>query len=330
MAKVVSSKLRTLYIMDTLLQKSDEKHRVSTEELQTMLGRNGIKAERRSIYDDIETLKTWGMDILHSKEQPAGYYLASRQFELPELKLLVDAVQSSKFITEKKSRELIKKLESMASVYEARLIQRQVYVINRIKAQNESIYYNVDKIHEAISSDVKICFIYYKWNTKKELVPRNGGKCFEISPWALTWDDENYYMIGYDDKAGLVKHYRVDKMKQIHLMRKKRLGQDSFENFDIACFAKSTFGMYGGRKELVTLECKNPLIGAILDRFGTDMIIANTGENHFQVQHRVAVSGQFFGWLVGLGADIKIVGPKSVADEFKRWIEAIYGSYEED
>ena len=323
MAKVVTNKLRTLYIMDALLEKSDAEHRLSTQDLLAKLSANGIEVERKSIYDDLETLKEWGMDIIYTKEKPAGYYLASRDFELPELKLLVDAVQSSKFITEKKSRELIKKLECLASESEAKQLHRQVFIANRIKTQNESIYYNVDKIQEAMMANRKISFTYYKWNTDKELVARNGGKPFVISPWSLTWDDENYYMLGFDDLTGLVKHYRVDKMQKINLTEDKRTGETEFEKFDLAKFAKSTFGMYGGKHETVTLECDNSLIGAILDRFGADVMIIKTDEEHFCMRHEVALSGQFYGWIVGLGPKVKITSPAYVVDEFKSWIDSI-------
>ena len=323
MAKVVTNKLRTLYIMDALLEKSDAEHRLSTQDLLAKLSANGIEVERKSIYDDLETLKEWGMDIIYTKEKPAGYYLASRDFELPELKLLVDAVQSSKFITEKKSRELIKKLECLASESEAKQLHRQVFIANRIKTQNESIYYNVDKIQEAMMANRKISFTYYKWNTDKELVARNGGKPFVISPWSLTWDDENYYMLGFDDLTGLVKHYRVDKMQKINLTDDKRTGEAEFEKFDLAKFAKSTFGMYGGKHETVTLECDNSLIGAILDRFGTDVMIIKTDEDHFCMRHEVALSGQFYGWIVGLGPKVKITSPEYVVDDFKAWIDNI-------
>lgn len=327
MAKSVTNKLRTLYIMDALLEKSDEDNRISIKQMLEMLESNGINAERKTLYDDIETLKIWGMDILYSKEKPAGYYLGSRKFELPELKLLVDAVQSSKFITAKKSRELIKKLESMASDGEAKQLQRQVYIANRIKTVNESIYYNVDKIHEAIFNNKKISFTYYKWNLEKELVPRNGGNPFEVSPWALTWDDENYYMIGFDELTGIVKHYRVDKMQKITSLKEARAGEENFKNFDMAIFAKSTFGMYGGRIEPVTMEFENSLIGVVMDRFGTDVIIQKVSDTHFRVRHDVAVSGQFYGWIAGLGPGTKIVHPESIADEFREYLKNVLKNY---
>lgn len=323
MATNATGKARILYIMQELMEKSDEKNKLSTNDLMDMLARNDISADRKTLYGDLEKLENWGMDIIYSKEKPAGYYVGSRNFELPEVKLLVDAVQASKFITEKKSRELIKKLEKLTSISEAKQIQRQVYIAGRTKTQNEAIYYNVDKINDAILQNRKIRFTYYKWSLDKELVPRNNGKAFEVSPWALTWDDENYYMIGYEKRTDSVKHYRVDKMQQIEIMRSARAGEDAFKDFDIAKFAKSTFGMYGGRLEMVTLECTNDMIGMILDRFGSNIIIQKIDEEHFQFRHEVAVSGQFFGWLVGLGPNAKIKSPEYVIDEYKVWLDEI-------
>ena len=270
---------------------------------------------------------SWGMDILYSKEKPAGYYLGSRKFELPELKLMVDAVQASKFITVKKSRDLIKKLESMTSAEEAKQLQRQVHIANRTKTVNESIYYNVDKIHDAILGNKKISFTYYKWNIDKELVPRNDGKPFEVSPWALTWDDENYYMIGFNEYSGIVKHYRVDKMQKITVLNSARVGEDMFKDFDMAIFAKNTFGMYGGKPESVTMEFDNRLIGVVLDRFGTDVIIQKISDTHFRVRHDVTVSGQFYGWIAGIGSDAKIVHPQHVIDGFKDHMDGIMKNY---
>ena len=318
MGKVINNKMRTLLIMQLLLSKSDENHRIGIDEIIKVLTNNGISGERKSIYDDIETLKAFGLDILYNKEKPSGYYIGNRDFELPELKLLVDAVQSSKFITVKKSQELIRKLEYLTSTGEAKKLHRQVYVANRVKTFNEGIYYNVDAINEAMQYNSRISFDYLKWNTEKELVLRNEGGRIEVSPWSLTWDDENYYLLAYEEETGIVKHYRVDKIKGIELLNEPRNGQKEFKNFDITRFAKRTFGMFGGELEQVILECDNDLIGVILDRFGTDVIIVNVDEDHFQVRHEVAVSGQFYGWLVGLGPSVKIISPKHVAEEYRQ------------
>lgn len=327
MAKASKNKLRTLYIMKELYEKTDIEHRMSTKEIIAMLKRYDLSGDRKSIYDDIETLREWGVDILYTKEKPEGYYIIDRSFELPELKLLVDAVQSSKFITQKKSRDLIRKIEKLASEHEAKQLQRNVYIANRIKTDNESIYYNVDKIQQGILSNCKIKFTYYQWNIKKQLVPKKNGASYIVSPWALTWDDENYYLIGFDSDAQIVKHYRVDKMREISIVSESREGEEEFDNFDIAKFAKSTFGMYGGAHEKVTLECENALIGAIIDRFGSDAMIHKQGDSHFRVCHEVAVSGQFFGWVFGLGPKVKIVSPEAVVEEFKSYMDDVYKQY---
>ena len=316
MAKVSVGKLKLLYILETLVRDTDQEHKKGTAELIEMLKARGLSAERKSIYDDIETLREFGLDIIYDKEEPAGYYMGERDFELAELKLLVDAVQSSKFITAKKSAVLISKLEKLTSAGEARNLQRQVYVSGRIKTMNESIYYNVDAVHSAIAGNSKISFRYMVWNLEKQLVPKS-DRAVTVSPWALVWDDENYYMIAFDGESGIMKHYRVDKMKDIRCLHEPREGRESFKGFDAAGFAKKTFGMYGGRTEKVTLECDNSLVGPILDRFGTDVIIVPSGEERFKVTHEVAVSGQFFGWLVGLGPGVRIVYPQNVVDEFR-------------
>lgn len=316
MAKVSVGKLKLLYILETLVRDTDQEHKIGTGELIEMLKSRGLSAERKSIYDDIETLREFGLDIIYDKEEPAGYYMGERDFQLAELKLLVDAVQSSKFITAKKSAVLISKLEKLTSAGEARNLQRQVYVSGRIKTMNESIYYNVDAVHSAIAGNSKISFRYMVWNLEKQLVPKS-DRAVTVSPWALVWDDENYYMIAFDGESGIMKHYRVDKMKDIRCLQEPREGRESFKGFDAAGFAKKTFGMYGGRTEKVTLECDNSLVGPILDRFGTDVIIVPSGEERFKVTHEVTVSGQFFGWLVGLGPGVRIVYPQNVADEFR-------------
>ena len=320
MANVSVGKMKMLYVMDVLLYETDEKHRVSTTKLIAMLKEHGIYAERKSIYDDIETLKEYGIDIMHESTEPSGYYVSTRRFELPELKLLVDAVQSSKFITAKKTSVLIAKLGTLTNVHQAQKLQKQVYVVKRIKTMNESIYYNVDAIHEAIQTNSKISFEYMKWDLNKELVPKHDAPVIS-SPWVLTWDDEKYYMLGFDSDSGIIKHYRVDKMKSIQPLSKKREGYTEFLKLDMNRFASKTFGMFSGKTEKITLECSNELIGAILDRFGTDVIIVPMGEDKFKVTHEVAVSGHFFGWIVGLGPGVRITYPENVVREFKERLE---------
>lgn len=316
MARSANQKIKILYLMRILLERTDDDHGLTLEEISNALLECGVEAERKTLYDDLEVLRVFGLDIEKRKDKTVRYHAVSREFELPELKLLVDAVQSSKFITHKKSNELIKKIESFTSRYEAQQLQRQVFVSNRIKTMNESIYYTIDYIHDAINSNVKVSFQYFSWNVKKEKALRHNGDHFVISPWALTWDDENYYMIGYDHISGLVKHYRVDKMLNIQLTDEKRDGAELFKNFDMAVYSKETFGMYGGKEQTVTLRCNNRIAGVIIDRFGTNPPFSNVTDTHFEIRIKVHTSPLFYSWLMSFGADITILGPDEVINDY--------------
>lgn len=329
MARSANQKIKILYLMQLLLEKTDETHALTAPQLIDELQALGIHAERKTIYDDIETLRLFGLDIVKRKEAPAGYFIASRQFELPELKLLVDTVQASRFITAKKSDELIHKLERLTSHYEARQLQRQVTVTGRIKTMNESIYYNVDKIHEAISANVKIAFQYFEWTVEKEPRPRHGGIVYRISPWVLNWDNENYYMIGYDQDAGTVKHYRVDKMLHIRLTDEPRTGRDCFQDFNPADFSRKTFGMFAGQEQKLRLRFENRFVGVVIDRFGKDVPLRADGNSHFIARVNVTVSGPFFGWLSGLGPGVKILSPKSVVTEYQTFLYQLLSQYKQ-
>ena len=306
--------------MQCLTEKTDAEHSVTTQEIIDYLALQGINAERKSIYTDIDLLIDYGMDIVKNSGRSGGYTLVSRQFELAELKLLVDAVQSSKFITTKKSRDLIGKLETLCSKYEAGQLHRQVVVTNRNKTVNENIYYNVDIIYNAIAENVKIQFQYFEWDVNKEMHLRRNGKVYEVSPWLLTWDDENYYLIAYDSEAGIIKHYRVDKMLKIELSVEKREGKEQFQHFDIAAYSKKTFGMFAGKEETVTLRCDRSLTGVMIDRFGKDVAMRKIDENTIQARVNVAVSRQFFGWITGLGNIVKIEAPERVVEQYRDYL----------
>lgn len=324
---VQTQKKKILCLMQILLERTDDEHSMSANDLCKALEEYGLSAERKSIYSDIETLKDFGMDIVQLKGTNPGYYIGKRDFELPELKLLVDAVQSSKFITTKKSEELIKKLEGLTSRQEAGQLQRQVFIYNRPKTGNETIYYNVDLIHSAIFKNKQITFQYAEWTAKKELRLKKGGTHYIVSPWALTWDDENYYLIAYDKASNLIKHYRVDKMQNVQFLDDERLGKEQFQSFDLASFAKKTFAMYGGRDETVLLLCHNSLAGVILDRFGKDVWMIPVDEEHFKAKVLVSVSQQFFGWITGIGDKMRLIGPASIKEEYKQYLLGILQNY---
>lgn len=329
MAKSSNQKMKLLYLLKILTEQSDEDHCLSAQALIEALGAYDIKAERKSIYDDIAQLIDFGYDIVLVKAKTGGgYYLAGREFELAELKLLVETVQASRFLTLKKSRELIAKIEKLASKSEAGQLQRQVYVANRIKTANESIYYIVDDIHRAIQNNEQISFQYLEWNLDKELVPRKDGKIYRASPWALTCKDENYYLIAHDGDSDAIKHFRVDKMGHIQVLTGViREGAELFDRFDIAAYANKTFGMFGGREEIVTLEFENRFIGVVMDRFGKEVPIRKRDENHFSVRVQVALSGQFYGWMTGLGAGARITAPGDVVEEYTEFLQQVMEPY---
>ncbi|MBP5151889.1 MAG: WYL domain-containing protein, partial [Lachnospiraceae bacterium] len=289
------------------------------------LAKYDITAERKSIYTDFQDMTDrFGVEIIkEQKGREVEYHVGARQFELAEVKLLIDAIQSSKFITEKKSRELIAKVKSFVSDYQAGSLQRQVFINDRVKTMNESVYYNVDDIQTALNENKKIRFKYYRWNIKRELEPSHNGEWLTVSPWALVWDDENYYMVAYDDVDEKIKHYRVDKMMRILLTDEKRAGKELFKNFDMARYSKATFGMYGGEEKRVKIRFKNHLCGVFIDRFGKDISFRAVDEDHSEFYVTVNVSPQFFGWILSLGPDVKIVGPDDVAEGIREYVRSL-------
>ena len=329
MARSSFQKLKILYVMDYLLKRSDENHPVTVAQLIGELESHGISAERKSIYDDLESLREYGLDILQTGSgKNSGYYVASHEFELPELKLLVDSVQSSKFITYKKTLSLIKKIESLTSVYDAQLLRRQLYVKNRIKTMNESIYYNVDELHRGIAENRKIRFHYFEYTVRKERRFRRDGAWYVLSPYALSWDDENYYLVGFDSEAGIIKHFRVDKMADIEVTEEPRDGEEIYAALDMGVYARKTFGMFTGEETSVRLRFEKDLVGAVIDRLGRDVMLVPDGEDHFPVRTDVIVSPQFFAWVLGFGNKAKILGPESVVRKLREHLNQVTALYE--
>ena len=330
MARASFQKLKILYVMEYLLKNSDENHPVTTSQLIAYLNAQDIPAERKTIYSDIDALRDYGLDIIQVSEGKVhGYYIASREFELPELKLLVDSVQSSKFITHKKSLTLIKKIESLASIYDAQLLNRQVFVRNRVKTMNESIYYNVDAIHTGIASNRKIRFHYFEYTVQKERRLKRNGAWYTISPFALTWDDENYYMVGFDSDAGIIKHFRVDKMLDIEMTDEERDGIEAYAALDMAMYSRKVFGMFSGDEVHVQLRFENQLVGAVLDRLGREVMLVADGDDHFTAGVDVVVSPQFFAWVSGFGVAAQIIGPQEVVTKMALHSRAVANLYEQ-
>ena len=321
---MAEEKLKILYLMQMLLEETDPAHPMNATQLcERMQSRYEYSYNRKTIYTDIKRLQAYGMKIAQTKGSSFGYYVEKRDFDLAELKLLVDAVQSSKFITKEKSEDLIRKLARLTSNENAKELQRQVFIYNRIKTDNDAIYSNVDAIHKAIQKNRQIGFKYCEWTVRKELVQKKNGAEYIVSPWALTWDDENYYMVGFENVSGKIKHYRVDKMQEIRVTEESRLGRENFKNFDLAEFARKTFGMYGGEERKITLEGENHLVGVIIDRFGTDVMLRPYDKEHFHANVTVTISSQFFGWLAGIGKGIRISWPEDVRETYKQYLQEI-------
>ena len=323
-----NQKLKILYLMDILSRETDETHGLTLQEINSRLEAYGIDADRKTLYSDFSELERYGLDIIKQKDgRTIRYHLVTRTFELPELKLLVDAVQSSKFITENKSRQLIKKLESFVSKYDAHHLHRQVLIAGRIKAMNESIYYNVDMLHEAINADKQIKFQYFQWNIDGKQELRRHGDFYQISPWCLMWDDENYYLVAFDSQEQKIKHYRVDKITKMTVTDLPREGKQQFKEFDAAKYTKSVFGMYGGELTRVTIEGRNEMIGPLIDRFGKDIPIIPLDESHFRIHVDVMASRHFLGWIISLGDGIKITAPEKVVNEMQDEIRRLSEVY---
>ena len=317
-----NQKCKILVIRDLLLE-TDEQHPLTVADFIEKLKERGIEAERKSVADDLLTLSEYGMDIESvAVGKRKGYYLASRTFEPAELKMLVDSVQAAKFLSPKKTMRLIKKLATLSSRGEAALLRRQLYLSDRGKTDNESIFYNIDAIHGAIAEDRAITFVYWQYDLSKKRVPRKNGARYCVSPFALIWDDEFYYLIAYDAEDARIKHYRVDKMTRITITDTERQGKEAFRSLDMSAYTSRNFSMFAGEEADVVLDCDANVIGVIIDRFGTDVSV-HANETGFTAFVKVAVSEQFFGWVAALGGAVRIVSPKPVKDRFLELLDRV-------
>lgn len=317
----METKARVLYLLKILEQYSDEEHPLSTTELIAMLmEKYGISTHRITLKTDIETLQSFGIDIEVINSSQNKYYISSRQFEIPELKLLIDAVESSKFITEKKSEVLVSKLISLASEHQALQLKRNLHATDRVKPDNEMIYYIVDAINEAINTGKKISFFYYEYNIKKEKKLKNNGKAYTVSPYSLVWNGDYYYVVGYSEKHKDVCVFRVDRILKSPMVLKEDIVPQP-KDFNIGNYTKSVFQMYGSEECEVTLRCDNSLMKYIIERFGEDVQTTAYDMTSFRVIVDVELSPTFYGWVFGFGGKVQILTPENAKKEYRKMLE---------
>lgn len=328
MAAGPNQRQKLLILAEIFSRETDEAHGLTLSEIAGRLESAGVNAERKTLYRDFEELQSFGYDILAQQDgRQVRYHLVSRTFELPELKLLVDAVQASKFITEKKSRELIEKLEGLVSRHEAKYLHRQVLLAGRVKTENERIYYNVDRLHEAIGANAQVRFHYFQWTRERTMALRRGGAWYQVSPWALLWDDEYYYLAAFDRQENAIRHYRVDKMVDLEVLQAPRLGAEAWGDRSPAAYSRAVFGMHGGDPVRVTLEGESAMAGVLIDRFGQNLILAPLGERRFTAQVDVVPSPHFLGWIIALGEGVRVTGPAEVVERMRREAQRLTAQY---
>ena len=330
MEKSESKKLIPLYLQQLFLEKTDKTHYIRMPEILSFLASKGIFADRRTIYTAISLLNSIGFEIVGVQEKGGyKYHHPKRLFDTNELKFLIDSIATSKFLTEKKSKELINKVKSLGSSFDIQSLNRNVLLDRRIKSMNDKVFKNLDIIYAAIAANRQINFQYLHWNPQRKLVSKTEKK-YIISPYAVSLTDDNYYLIAFDSNTSELRHYRIDKMLSVKITEYTREGKRLFQSFDIADYSKKTFGMFSGKEETVILEAANSLAGVFIDRFGESVAIRPNFDNPntFIVRISVYISPQFFAWVYGLGKDIKIISPKSIIDNFKTITENILNNYQ--
>ena len=318
MAKSEGQKLKLLYLQDYLLNQTDEAHPVSVAGLIDFLAGKGIPAERKSIYADIQALQDFGLEICYRRGKNGGYYVNQRSFNLSELKLLTDAVLSSRFLTAGQSATLVRKLAALAGSYESELLRRTLVVAGRVKTTNEDAIANVEQLHKAIETNRQITFRYFDWDVK--LKKKFRGKTYRVSPYHLLWDNENYYLIAHSQEHGLT-HYRVDKMAEIQLTKASRVITQEAREFDPASYTREVFGMFRGERKRVKLRFENALASVVVDRFGGDILLIPDGKEHFTMTVDISLSPNFIGWLVGFEGRAAVVFPESAVEAYRRVCE---------
>lgn len=326
MSKSENQKKKILLLIDYFKRNTDENHSVTMEQILDYLSQNGVDAERKSIYDDIAVLRDYGFDIISERKHRNTYYsLIDRDFELSQVKILVDAVNSFKFTSEKNSKEIVSKLGNLVSRYQSSALNRQTLVADRVKSNNKTIFFNIDQIHIAIAENSKISFNYFEWDFTKKKVYKHDKKTYIVSPFRMVLSDGNYYLIAVENK--LVKHFRVDKMENVNLIDQKREGSEYIEEKNVEDYSQGVFGMFGNNFTKVDLLFSNKMANVVIDRFGQGIIMTKVDSEHFKITQRIAISDQFYGWVFALGDNVKILNPPEIAKEYQDKLIKIKNMY---
>ncbi len=325
MARGENQKLKLLYLKQFFEEKTDENHPATMPDILAYLKANGVDAERKSIYTDLDALSDFGMDV-RKDERGKSYQWLDRDFELPEVKMIIDSVASSKFLSEKKSEALIKKLGKLVSEHQRKELRRQVRVLGRAKTMNNSVLINADAVHAAIAANTTLKFRYFHYNLKLEREYTKKGEPYEVSPWALLYDNNNYYLLAYTEED--FRTFRVDRMASVEQGTKDHEGKEAFEKMDMGAYSRSTFGMYSGKEEWVEMVFQNRMIDTVIDQFGKDIRLTKEDDQHFRITVPVSVSPQFFAWVFGLGNYVTIKGPESVVKQMKDMLGKVGKRYE--
>lgn len=334
MAQQKNTKLKLLYLSDILLEKTDDAHPLSANELCDALCALGIEAERKSVYKDIDVLKEYGLDIILGADSTnkRGYFIGARKFELAELRLLLDAVQAANFISPKKTKILVEKIESFASKYQASMLHKQVYVDNRPKCKNEELYYTISALDSAISASLKVTFTYSRRVITEEFKQKSDEKPFKVSPYALIWSDDHYYLVCNNEKYDNLMNLRIDRIKGISVTDEKSRPfsevSDYKNRFDSADYASHLFNMYSGEPKPVELICENSLLELILDKFGERVRLQKFDDNSFVVKTNAAVNDGLSAWILQFGKRIKVKSPNELKESVKKKALEAYEAYE--
>lgn len=329
MTKGINQKLKMLYLEEIFEKETDDDHSLTLQEITEKLHEKGVNADRKTLYTDFEELRNFGMDIICSNDgRNCAYHLGNRRFQIPELKLLVDSVQAARFLSDEKSHKLIGKLEGLASREQGKSLQCQVVIAGRVKTPNETVYLTVDRLNQAINANVQVRFHYNRWNAKKQLVPRNNGNWFQVSPWLLILSEENYYLAAYYAETGEIRHYRVDKITDLELLEgQPREGQEAYDQLDIPKYTDVHFGMFNGEQTQVEPKIHNDKVGIFIDRFGQNIMLVPDGPDQVRLTVKVDVSAQFLGWIMALGPGVEITRPEWVREKMAQEAERILGVY---